>query len=344
MNVRALILKKITQKGEVKSAEIIKETDFSRAYVNRFFQHLQRDGKIILIGKANQARYVSANREKIAQEKSKLLSTRRILRNKSLHEDIVIEDLKRETGIWMRIPKNVSSIVDYAFTEMLNNAIEHSQSPGIDINFKRDKEHITFDVIDKGVGIFTTIRRKRKLASNVEAIEDLLKGKQTTAPKEHTGEGIFFTSKVADVLIIESDNKKLEFNNIVEDVFIRDRRSRLKGTKVSFTIALLSVRKLGAIFRKYTDDSFTFSKTSITVGLYKTATGYISRSQGRRVMSGLEKFKTIVLDFKDVATVGQAFADEVFRIWQNKYPAIKIIPRNADENVKFMINRAIKGL
>ena len=175
MNIRALILKKITQKGEVKSAEIIKETDFSRAYVNRFFQRLQCDGKIILIGKANQARYVSANREKIAQEKSKLLSTRRILLNKGLHEDIVIEDLKRETGIWMRIPKNVSSIIDYAFTEMLNNAIEHSQSPDIVINFKRDKEHITFDVIDKGVGIFTTIRRKRKLASNVEAIEDLLK-------------------------------------------------------------------------------------------------------------------------------------------------------------------------
>jgi len=47
-----------------------------------------------------------------------------------------------------------------------------------------------------------------------------------------------------------------------------------------------------------------------------------------------------MLDFKDVDTIGQAFADEVFRVWKTKYPDISVIWRNTNENVLFMINRA----
>ncbi len=67
----------------------------------------------------------------------------------------------------------------------------------------------------------------------------------------------------------------------------------------------------------------------------------ISRSQARRIMSGLEKFKTIILDFSGVETVGQAFADDVFRVWKNRHAGVKIVPKNMNENVVFMIKRAI---
>ena len=55
-------------------------------------------------------------------------------------------------------------------------------------------------------------------------------------------------------------------------------------------------------------------------------------------MSGLDKFKTILLDFKNVETVGQGFADEVFRVWKSRHPGIEIIVKNANDNVQFMIN------
>jgi hypothetical protein len=59
-------------------------------------------------------------------------------------------------------------------------------------------------------------------------------------------------------------------------------------------------------------------------------------------MTNLEKFKLIVLDFDEIKTIGQAFADEVFRVFQSKHPKIKIKPVNTSETVKFMINRVAR--
>ena len=47
------------------------------------------------------------------------------------------------------------------------------------------------------------------------------------------------------------------------------------------------------------------------------------------------------MDFSNIKTVGQGFVDEVFRIFQNKYPAIKIEYSNANEDVRFMIERSL---
>ena len=70
-------------------------------------------------------------------------------------------------------------------------------------------------------------------------------------------------------------------------------------------------------------------------------TEYISRSQARRILGGLDKFRTVILDFKNVKTVGQGFADEVFRVWKRHYPNIDIVTKNANENITFMIKRAL---
>ena len=58
-------------------------------------------------------------------------------------------------------------------------------------------------------------------------------------------------------------------------------------------------------------------------------------------MSGMEKFKIVELDFRGVTVIGQAFADEVFRVFKNNHPRITIVPRNANEDVVFMIRRAL---
>jgi len=181
--------------------------------------------------------------------------------------------------------------------------------------------------------------KKRKLKDEFEAIQDLLKGKQTTLPKEHTGEGIFFTSKVGNMLTIQSSRKKLIFNNALDDIFIKEAK-KIIGTKVDFRIAVKSRRSLSGVFKEYSDKAFSFAKTETKVSLYKIDTDFISRSQARRIISGLDKFKKIVLAFKDVETIGQAFADEVFRVWQQLNPGIKIEYRNANKNIEFMIKRA----
>lgn len=340
MNIKSLILNKISKHGETRVADIVKATGFSRAYINRFFQELRNEGKIILLGRANKAKYVLAKKEAVFAAKKQILKFHRILRNKDIHEDIVLDDIKKNTGIFLHLPKNVVNILDYSFTEMLNNAIEHSKSKTIEVIMKRDKETVSFNVIDKGIGIFNNIIKKRKLKNELEAIQDLIKGKQTTMPEEHTGEGIFFTSKAGDILVIQSSKKKLIFNNILNDIFIKDIKNT-KGTKVSFAIRVNSKRNLSLIFKEYSEDLFGFSKTKVIVKLYKMDTAFISRSQARRILSGLDKFKIIVFDFEDVDTVGQAFADEVFRVWKSRYSHIHISYRHANENIDFMIKRSL---
>ena len=45
------------------------------------------------------------------------------------------------------------------------------------------------------------------------------------------------------------------------------------------------------------------------------------------------------MDFDKVPMVGQAFADEIFRVFKEKYPHIEIQAVNMDDAVKFMVER-----
>jgi len=337
MDIKKIILDTLAKSGKTKVSDLVRVTGFSRAYLNRFFRELRDEKRIILVGKANSAHYVRAG-------KGTALPTRmharahRVLKNKNLSEDVVLSEIKEATDIFVRLPGNVAHILDYAFTEMLNNAIEHSKSDKVEVLMKRDIAGIRFDVIDKGIGIFKNIMQKKKLPNELEAIRALIKGKQTTAPREHTGEGIFFTSKAGDMLIIQSSKKKLIFNNTLKDIFIRDIKM-FQGTKVTFTLGVTSKKNLDDIFKEYTEDSFVFNRTEVIIKLYAMDTDYISRSQARRVLNDLEKFKTVILDFKDVDTIGQAFADEVFRVWQKRHPKISIAYKNTNENILLFVER-----
>jgi len=98
------------------------------------------------------------------------------------------------------------------------------------------------------------------------------------------------------------------------------------------------------VFQEYTDDNYVFDKTTITVHLAKEYMGesFMSRSQARRILLNAEKFRIIFLDFSEVDIIGQAFADEIFRVYKNKNPDIQIIPINANAEVDFMIKRSQK--
>jgi predicted transcriptional regulator/anti-sigma regulatory factor (Ser/Thr protein kinase) len=337
MELRTLILNTIKKQGQITTADIVGQTGLSRAYAQRFLKNLADEGAIVLMGKANQAHYIIPSKKGTSIEKP--LRVHRIMLNKDLAEDKVLRQIKEESAIFRDVAANISSIVDYAFTEMLNNAIEHSISEKIDVVIMKTVTDIRFTVTDQGVGIFNNIVKIKRLHTTIEAIQDLLKGKETTAPDAHSGEGIFFTSKIADLLTIKSFEKKLVFDNVGQDIYIKDVQS-VKGTKVDFVLGLKSQKKLADLFNKYTDDSFQFSKTAVKIKLYHQDVDYVSRSQARRILAGLEKFKTIELDFKDIKTIGQAFADEVFRIWQSAHKDVKFVVKNANENVMLMIKRA----
>ncbi len=337
MDIQKLILDLVKKKGRVTTSDIVQKTGFTRAYAQRMIKRLTDEGLMIRVGKANQAHYIPASGKDIRQVLP--ASVRKILKNEGLAEDRVLGKIKEESSIFHGIADNVHSIISYAFTEMLNNAIEHSASEKIEMVVRKTPTDIRFTVLDRGVGIFNNIVQKKKLSSAMDAIQDLLKGKETTAPDAHSGEGIFFTSKIADRLIIRSFEKMIVFDNVDQDIYVKDIPT-MRGTRIDFVLNLKSAKTLSDLFNRYTDDSFQFSKTDVKVKLYQQGIDYVSRSQARRILAGLEKFKSVQLDFANVATVGQAFADEIFRVWQKGYPDIKIEAKNCNENILFMINRA----
>ena len=108
---------------------------------------------------------------------------------------------------------------------------------------------------------------------------------------------------------------------------------------------IITERTTKEIFDEYTSDDFVFNKTKITVHLAKDCLGhdFVSRSLAKRILMNVEKFKIIVLDFENIGNIGQGFADEVFRVFKNKNPDITIVPVNMNEEIEFMINRAMKN-
>jgi hypothetical protein len=48
----------------------------------------------------------------------------------------------------------------------------------------------------------------------------------------------------------------------------------------------------------------------------------------------------VIFDFAGVPTVGQAFADEIFRVFPQQHPEVKLVPIHADPEVQQMIDRA----
>lgn len=337
-DVRKLILSRVRERGTVRVREIVALTGFSRAYVHRFFKQLTDEGAIELIGETKQAHYVPAAQAQAAKDQIRAASYNMPIAELQEHE--VLRRFQRNTGVLRGLSDNVGRIIEYAFVEMLNNAIEHSQSLLVSVSMARSDEILSFLVVDRGVGIFQNIMDKHGLDSELAAIQDLLKGKQTTAPDAHSGEGIFFTSKVSDRLEIKSHEKRLVFDNTNDDIFVKSGKL-FKGTAVRFAIATDSQRRLEDVFKRYTNDNYEFDKTAVTVRLFRGDVEYVSRSQARRLLAGLDAFKSIVLDFRNVEMVGQGFADEIFAIWAINHPGIRITYVNANEDVEFMIKRAL---
>ena len=272
------------------------------------------------------------------------ISESKIYKNKNLEEDIVYDELIKKYEIDKK--NNVKHILVYAFTEMLNNAIEHSEGTEISIHYTENYFNIFVIIKDNGIGIFRKIVRDHNLKNENEAIFELKKGKLTSDAENHSGEGIFFTSKVVDYFLISSFNKT--FSSGSNEYFYNIEKNKekcIKGTEVVLVLNKNTERTTKKIFDEYTSDDFVFNKTKITVHLAKDYLGhdFVSRSLAKRILMNVEKFKIIVLDFENIDNIGQGFADEVFRVFKNKNPDITIVPVNMNEEIEFMINRAMKN-
>lgn len=271
----------------------------------------------------------------------------------SLTDEVAEDSIWRNhyAFIFEGLPENIFDICHYGFTEMVNNAIDHSGGTSLYITVIREKKHIMMFVADDGEGIFARIKRLCDLSDENQALFELSKGKLTTDPDNHTGEGIFFTSRVFDEF--EIDSKGLKFSHDDKDDFDYFLESKISkrhdeiGTLVCMQIKRESNRTIQGVFDNFTagPDEYQFNKTIIPVRLAQYENEkLVSRSQAKRLLTRIEKFQNVVFDFEGVTAIGQAFADEIFRVYAQRNPEIKLVAINMEYDVPKMVNKAISAL
>jgi len=268
--------------------------------------------------------------------------------------EIPIDQKTEENEIWRTrmlpelsgVADNVRRICQHGFTEMLNNVIDHSEADHVQLQLIRKQGLIWMRIHDNGIGIFERLRRAFGLSPE-EALLELRKGKLTSSPDKHSGEGIFFTSKMFDTFYIQSrgygfmDGSKLDAK--LETKLAEDPWE--KGTEVDLLITENSQRKVEEVFNEFTGTGdFGFVRTRIPLSEAKGKDeDLLSRSQARRVMARTELFKEVDLDFTGIERIGQAFADEIFRVFKNEHPEVKVSVLNAGAEIAKMISWVEKG-
>lgn len=270
---------------------------------------------------------------------------------KHLEEDIIYEE--DIYPLIKDLPENVEKIWRYIFTEIMNNAIEHSNAEYICCSFNRNCINTSIFITDNGIGIFEKIRqyifdKDGKNASIDDAMAGLFTGKFTTDASSHSGEGIFFSSRAADRFYIVSSDRLFTHDsydvNVAKDITTMDNDSAKiligkEGTMVKITLANETKRELKEVFDMFSTVDKGFFKTQVPIKNAIPNAFPVSRSQARRISIRFDKFEVVELDFTGVDDIGQAFADEIFRVFQNKNPNIKIEVVNANDVVNDMIQR-----
>ena len=256
-----------------------------------------------------------------------------------LSEDVVWRELG--SPIVSDLPENVRDIWHYGITEMVNNAIDHSGADSVHVGISRTALYTTAWVSDRGEGIFLKIQRALGLYDPREAILELAKGKFTTDPVNHTGEGIFFSSKMFDAYDIRSGNLYFRHDAGELDVLAEQEKTD-GGTLVLMRLGNDSRRTMKEVFDQFSSpDEYTFDRTIVPVRLaIHEGEKLVSRSQAKRLTMRFERFRHVILDFDGVNEIGQAFADEIFRVFQAAHPNIIMVPVHMTAAVKDMVNRA----
>lgn len=339
MDVRSRILSTLKARGALSGAKVAEELGLSRQAAHRHLIRLMDKGLLQRTGRTRGVEY------RLPDRRGKPRPTKPEPFHKKYQIDGLMEDaVYADVALRLALRRSVSSaayrIFAYAFTEMLNNAVEHSHSPACTVEVTLTERELRARIRDQGMGVFTSVAQRHRLAEEEEAIGELLKGKATSMPERHAGEGIFFTSKACDQLALRSHRIDLVFDARKKDIFVNVCRY-LRGTEVSLSVSRSARRKLEDVFSAFApeDFDFRFERSLVNVRFY--AGEYVSRSEARRLLARLDQFHEVILDFSGVKSIGQGFADEIFRVFATAHPGVALKRVNVAPGIEAVIRHVV---
>lgn len=313
------------------------EFNVSRQTIVNYLTRLATEGLITATGKTRARKY--SLRDFVDETKHLVIIP-------DLEEDVIWRE--KMLPVMNNLNPNVVDICQYGFTEMIRNVFDHAESQDVIYDITRNAMRVKLRVLDKGVGIFNKIQRDFDLNDPRHALLELSKGKLTSDPQRHSGEGVFFTSRMFDTFRILSEPLYYSRESVEgSDWLIEVHESEQRGTYIVMEISPYSERTVQGVFDEYASnqDDLGFTKTHVPIQLVKyEGEQLVSRSQARRLLARFERFNEVLLDFKGVTMIGQAFADEIFRVYQSEHPAMRILWVNTEQDVENMIRRVVSNL
>lgn len=315
------------QRGTISNREVVRALSVSPATAHRLLQALVTAGALEREGRGRASTY-------------RLPALRRRFPLEGLDEhrawDAVAADIARVRAL----PSDAARSLAYTASEILNNAIDHSCGRAVVVETRFDRGATVVTIRDDGIGVFRRLCEDFGFATPQDAIVQLEKGKLTSDPARHSGEGLFFSSKSVTRFRLESGRIAWVVDNEVRDSAIAPGASG-KGTTVVLEVVPDRMPRLEDVFAAYTDPaSLEFSRTRATIKLATLGAVLVSRSEAKRLVLRLTEFRHVTLDFSGVEVVGQGFCDEVFRVFARAHPEVALEPVGMNDTVAFMVGRA----
>ena len=183
-----------------------------------------------------------------------------------LHEDL---PWSRDFAPFFSLKPEVARMAQHAFTELLNNAIDHSGGTQVTVSMRQTAMHLQLLVSDDGCGVFERIEGAHDIADPTLAMLELSKGKLTSQPDRHTGRGLFFTSRLADVFDLHANETAFQYRGWDHRTWFRGKPMARQGTSIYMAISLDTTRTLDSVLRAHSADGqgYGFERTVVPLQL-----------------------------------------------------------------------------
>jgi len=327
--VEETIDRMLSQWGSIANRHVAEAAGVSRQAVHARLKRRVEAGELIVEGSGRNVRY------RRAQHPHHFVYER-----EGLEEHEVWNEVRSDVMELGELPEATERVLHSAFTELVNNAIEHSSARLVKVRCQRINSRIAIEIIDDGVGIFDHLVAVLEIPTRLFALQELSKGRITTLPEAHAGGGLYFVSRIADYFEIESGGIRWMVDNDLPDMAMGSS-SLEAGTRAWFESEIQPQAGADEAFSE-SNEALELSSRRLVVKLFAIGVRFMSRSEARRLLHELEQYREIILDFKDVEAVGLGFVDEVFRVWPSVHPDTRIRAIHMEPAVRFMVERVSK--
>jgi anti-sigma regulatory factor (Ser/Thr protein kinase) len=217
---------------------------------------------------------------------------------------------------YLDLPPPLLQMLRHAFTELVNNAVDHSGGTQVVVSLRQTATQAQLLVSDDGCGLFERLQGQFGIETPEAAVLELAKGRLTTDPARHTGRGLFYTLRLADVAMVHANARAYQRRQWEGSRWRTGRPLERAGTSVYLAIALDTDRRLADVLRTASIDGAGLGLQRVRLPLRLVAHGgaLVSRAEARRVLARLGGLERVDLDFEGVDEVGHSFADELFRV------------------------------